>query len=115
MVERLAVDRVAGADLQLLEAVEDVELGEGDAIDAGDLDRLAHERRVEPAAAAAAAGDGAELAAALADQFADLVVELAREWTGADAGGVGLGNAEDIADGLWPDAGAGRDLAGHGV
>ena len=49
---------------------------------------------VEPAAAARAAGDGAELVAALAEPLADLVVQLGRERPGADARGVGLGDAE---------------------
>ena len=48
-------------------------------LDAADLHRLAHQHRVEPAAAPGAAGHGAELAAALAEDAADLVVELGGE------------------------------------
>ena len=97
IVELLPVDLVAGADLHRLEAVEHVELGQRDAGDAADRDRLAHEHGVEPAAAAAAAGDGAELVAALAEALADLIVLLGREGAGADAGGVGLDDAEHEA------------------
>ena len=79
VVEALAVELVADADLQLLEAVEHVELGQRDAVDAARRAGLAHQRRVEPAAAALAPGDGAELVAALAEALADRVVELGRE------------------------------------
>ena len=89
--------RVAGADLHRLEPVEHVELGQRDAGDAADRGRLAHQHRVEPAAAALAAGDGAELVAALAELLADLIVLLGREGAGADAGGVGLDDAEHEA------------------
>ena len=69
---------------------------------------LAHQHRVEPAAAALAAGDGAELVAALAEALADLVVELGRERALADAGGVGLDDAEHEVDRARAHAGAGR-------
>ena len=65
IVQFLAVEPVAGADPEGLEAVEDVELGEGNAVDPGGADRLAHQGGVEPAAAALAAGHHAELAPAL--------------------------------------------------
>ncbi len=106
---------IGGADLDLVEAVEHVELGQRDAVDAADLDRLAHQRGVEPAAAPRPAGDGAELVAALAEPAADLVVELGRERAAADPRGVGLGDAEHIADGADRQAGAGGGLAGGGV
>ena len=61
------------------------------------VDRLADQHGIEPAAAALAAGDGAELVAALAEALADLVVELGRERAGADAGRVGLDDAEHEA------------------
>ena len=74
--------------------------------DAADRDRLAHQHRVEPAAAALAAGDRAELVAALAEPLADLVVELGREGARADAGGVGLDDAEHEARRRRADAAA---------
>ncbi len=72
-------------------AVEDVELGQREAVDAGGADGLSHQGGVEPAAAALAAGDGSELAAALADEIADRVVLLGGKRPQADARGVGLG------------------------
>jgi hypothetical protein len=61
--------------------------------------RLAHQHRVEPAAAALAARDGAEFMPALAEELADLV-RSSSVGNGplADAGRVGLGDAEHIAD-----------------
>src|SRR5579859_3752730 len=52
---------VAGADLQRLQAIEHIQLGERDAADAVQGHGLADQRRVEPAAAARAAGHRAEL------------------------------------------------------
>ena len=111
MVEHLAVASVADADLERGHAVEHVELGERDAPNAADLHRLAHQHGVEPAAAPGTAGHGAELAPALAKRAADLVVELGRERPAAHPRGVGLGDAEHVADGPRPDPGARRRLA----
>src|SRR5690606_38244967 len=61
VVDDLAVEPVAGADLDFVHAVEHVELGQRDALDAVDGDGLAHQHRVEPAATALAPGNGAEL------------------------------------------------------
>ena len=80
---------IAGADLDLVEAVQHVELGQRDAVDAAGDAGLAHQHGVEPAAAALAPGHGAELVAALAQLFADGVVQLGGEGAFADAGGVG--------------------------
>ena len=101
---------IGGADLDLVEPVEHVELGQRDAVDAADLDRLAHHHRVEPAAAARPAGDDAELAAAFAEGLADLVRQLGRERAAADPGRVGLGDAEHKADGARRDPRPGRGL-----
>ena len=79
------------------------------------IDGLAHQHRVEPAAAALAARDGAEFVAAFAEALADLVVQLGGERAFADARGVGLGDAEHEADGARPEARARRRLAGDRV
>jgi hypothetical protein len=47
---------------------------------------------------------------ALADQFADLVEQLGREGAFADAGRIGLGDAQHIADRARAHAGARRRL-----
>src|SRR5579871_3408286 len=110
MVDLLAVEPVAGAHLDGVEAVENVEFGERKAVDAAGPHRLAHQHRVEPAAAPLAPGVDAELPAATADLLADLVGELGRERPLADAGRIGLADAEHIADRARAHAGAGCGL-----
>jgi hypothetical protein len=63
---------------------------------------LAHQHRIEPAAAALAAGDRAEFMAAVAQLFADLVVQLGGEGALAHAGGVGLDDAQHVAPAWGP-------------
>src|SRR5580704_13516389 len=102
IIDLLAVEPIADADLDLLEAVEDVELGQSEAADAAGAHRLAHQHGVEPATAPRPAGDDAEFLAALAERLADLVELLGRKRPGADTGGVGLADAEHIAYGIGP-------------
>ena len=111
----LAAVFVGDAHLQRLHAVEDVELGDAQAGDAVDRDRALERDDVHPAAAARAAGGGAEFLAALADALADFVVEFGRERAAADARGVGLGDAEHVVDRIRADAGAGERAADGGV
>ncbi len=61
------------------------------------------------------AGVGAEFVAAIADRLADVVIELGRKRTAADARRIGLGDAQDIADRAWPKAGAGRRIGGDRI
>src|SRR5581483_144288 len=103
IVDDAAVEPVAGADLDRVEAVEDVELGERQAVDAAGAHGLAHQHGVEPAAAAGPPGDGAELAAALAERLADVVLLLGRERPLPDPRGVGLADAEHVIDGVGPE------------
>src|SRR6185312_3460842 len=83
--------------------------------DAAGADGLAHQHRIEPAAATLAAGVDAELLATAADLLADFVVEFGRERALADAGRIGLADAEHIADRAGAHAGAGRGLRRHRV
>ena len=103
-VDALPVELVADAHLDLGKAVEHVELGERDAVDARHLDHLAHQAGVEPAAAALAPRVHAPLLAALAEALADAVGELGGERAGADARGIGLGQPQHVADGARPHA-----------
>ena len=104
IIERLTAQGVTGADLHLVEPVEHVDLGQGDAGDPADRRRLAHQHRIEPAAAALAARDGAELMAAHAQPLAGFIVEFGRERTRSDARGVRLGDPQHEADRAWPQA-----------
>ena len=102
IVDLLAVQAVAHRHLDRLKTVENVKLGQRDTVNAAGADRLASKHGVEPTAPARTTGVGAEFAAALTDQTADVVVELGRERAAADARRIGLGDPEHIADRLGP-------------
>ena len=106
---------IAGADLDAVETIEHVELGQRQAVDAADPHGLAHQHRVEPAAAALAPGVDAEFLAAAADLLADLVMQFGRKRALADPGRIGLADSEHVADRARAHAGAGRRLRRHGV
>ena len=114
VVDHLTVEAIADTHLDLVETVEHVELGQRDAADAVDLHRLAHHHRVEPAAAAGPAGHRSEFLAPLAEGPADLVVELRREGSAADAGRVRLGDAENVVEHTRSQTGPSRRLSGDG-
>src|SRR5580704_18325048 len=98
MVDLRAVQFVAGADLDRIEAIENVEFCQRQPVDAAGSDRLTHQHGVEPAAAPLASGIDAEFAAPAADLLADLVLQLGRERPLPDPGRIGLADAEHIAN-----------------
>src|SRR5580693_5082861 len=98
MVDFLAVQEIAGTDLDGVEAIEDIELGQRQAVDATGAHGLAHQRGVEPAAAALASGVDAELLAAAADLLTDLIMQFGRKRTLADPGRIGLADSEHVTD-----------------
>ena len=110
-----AIQIIADTDFQFLEAVEHVELGQGDAMDTGHGQSLPDQYRIEPAATPLPAGNRSEFMATFAKPLADLVVQLGREGAGTDAGRVSLGDTEDIAGTGWSDAGAASRRARNGI
>lgn len=94
----LSVVLVRHGDLDLLEVVENVQLGQVDRVVPVDRVGVLDENQVEPSAAALAAGGHAELTADLLQLLAHLVQLLGRERTGADAGGVGLDDTNGLPD-----------------
>src|SRR5690606_25553763 len=70
---------------------------------------------VDPAAAPRAAGGGTVFLATVADALPDFIVQLGRERTTANTGGIGLGNPEHVVDRVCADAGAGQCAANGGV
>ena len=106
---------IAGADLDLLEAVEHVELGQRERVEAVDARARSARDRVVPAAAARPAGRRAVLLAALAQPIAQLAGQLGRQRPFADARRVGLGHAEHAVDRARRHAEAGADAADRGV
>ena len=84
------------------EARQHVELRQRQRRDPVDAHREAQSDEVEPAAAALASGDGAELATELADALLRAPLDLARERPFADAGHVRLGDSSTLIDLLGP-------------
>ncbi len=115
VIDLTAVEAIAHAHFQLVQAVQDVELGQRQAVDSTGPYGLPHEHGIEPAAAPRASGHGAELAALLADALPEPFGPLGWEWPLPDPGRVGLADAEHVADRGRSEAGAGGGLRGHGI
>ena len=106
---RLAVDPVRHADPQGIEAGEDVELRDREIGEPVHIGRVASGHAVEPTAATRPPGGGAVLLALVAQPLAGLVQQFRGEGPLADAGGIGLNDADDAHNvlGAEPDAVAG--------
>ena len=115
IIDLAPIQSISDADLDLIETVQDVELGQRQALDAARSHRLAHQNRVEPAAASRPAGHDAEFLATLAERSADLVDLLGGKRTGAYASGIGLANSEHISDRPGAQSRPGRGLSGDRV
>ena len=100
VVDLPAVQTVADADLDLFQRIQNVELGQGDAVDAAGPHGLAHQHGVEPAAAAAAGRSRCRTRgrAGRCRRRSDRPRQFGRERAGADPRGVGLADAEHVAD-----------------
>src|SRR5579862_2604910 len=79
VVDSPPVEIIPNGDANLRESVEHVEFGERDTVDAADLDHLADQGRIEPAAAALAAGHRAKLAPNAPEVLADVAEIFCRE------------------------------------
>ena len=115
VVKRLAIQMIADADLEFLHAVQHIQLGQRNAGDAVNLDGLAHQHGIKPATTPRPAGGGAELVAAFAQFLAHTVLQFGGKRPGANARGVGLGDAQYIIYGVWPHARTGSGLTGDHV
>src|SRR5690606_1415873 len=111
----LAAVLVADAHLQGVEPVQPVGRGDAQAADAVDGDRALERNDVDPAAAARAAGGGAVLLATVTQALPGRIVQLGRERTAADAGRVGLADAQHVVDRVRAHAGTGQRAADGGV
>src|SRR3954466_8864437 len=85
---RLFGAAIPGADVEVAEAGEHVELGDREMRERVDPGGIAQREEADPAAAPRAAGRRAVLPARLAQGGAEVVVELGRERARADAGRV---------------------------
>src|SRR5216683_4683456 len=114
-VDRRAFVGVADANPDFALGVEDIKLGDDERIDAVDHFGVAQFGKIEPAATARASGNGAKFFAALADFLGFKVGHFGGERAAANARGVGLGNAEDVANLGGGNAHAGGGTAGCGA
>src|SRR5690554_2603003 len=106
---------VAHADADRIQTVEHIQLGQAQTADTVDLDRPTQDHRIEPAAATRTSGGGAELVTAGSQALADIVEQLGGESTGADTGGVGLGDTQHVIQVQRADTGTGGGTAGGSV
>ena len=70
------VEFVTGANAQCIEAIEHIQLGDAQTGKPVDLGCTLQRRRIEPAATTWATGDRAELIAALAQAFANIIFKF---------------------------------------
>src|SRR5579862_3666622 len=106
---------IADANLDLIEAVEDVELRQGQAVDAAGPHGLPYQHRVEPAATSGPPGYDAEFLAAFTQRASYFVLLLRRKRAFADAGCVGLADPEHVVDRAGAEPRSGRCLRRHRV
>lgn len=89
---------VGHGHLDLVEVVQHVQLGQVEGRVVVDRVRVPQQHEVEPPAASATASRDSKFLANRLQLVADVVQLLCREWTGADAGGVGLDHPDDRSD-----------------
>src|SRR5205085_8915449 len=106
IVEGRAAMLVADADAYGFQAAKDVEKRQRDFRGTAKIGGIFDGNRVEPAAAARAAGGGAIFIPALADVAAGGVVLFRRKRPAAHARAVGLHDPDKVADSLRRNAGA---------
>jgi hypothetical protein len=98
-IELLALVRVCSCNLELLEVVEDVELGEVEGGVVVASVRVLHDDKIEPSATAFATCCNTDLVSDLLELLADLVELFGGEGTATNTGGVSLDHADDVLDG----------------
>ena len=108
---------VGDADLELVQRGEDVELRDCELGAPVEPHRVSEHHGVEPAGATAPPGVGPELGTAVDEEIPDGVAlgQFSGERAAADAGHVGLHDADDSVDGAGSDPSAGADPTRDGV
>ena len=89
---------VGHTNLKFVEFVQHIELGDGQAIKAVHTNGIASDHTVEPTAAPAAAGGGAELTTSVAEMIVEAAIEFGGEWPFSNSGCVGLGHTDHPVD-----------------
>ena len=115
MGEGFTIEFVGDADLDRVEGVEHVELGERDLRGRVEADRVTEHDHVAPTGATTTAGVRSVLVTDVDEGIADLVSELGGERSGTDTGRIGLGDTDDTVDVPRADASAGAGAAGDRI
>src|SRR5690606_41500566 len=92
-----------------------VQFGQADGVDGVHADGVFHQHRIEPATAAFTAGGGAFFLTYGRQVLADFVEQLGRERTRTHAGGVSLGNTQNLIQIQRAYAGTGGHTTSGGV
>jgi hypothetical protein len=105
----LAIELVAGADLDGFHVVENIEAGEGDGREAVEAHAVAGSHGIKPADAARAARRGAIFTAAIflavvAEGSGYVIEQLSRERPVSDSSAIALEDADNALDIGWADA-----------
>jgi hypothetical protein len=108
------VKLVAGSDLDLLETVQNIKLGQvqfGIAVDHG---RVPHDDQIEPTASPPSTSGGSPLGTNLLQGVSDLFNVFSRERSTSDSSSVGLDDTDDSLEGEWRDTETGHDTSDGG-
>src|SRR5690606_29027680 len=95
----LAVVSVRRADLDLIQAAEHIELGDGELCQTVDHGGVAQRHEIEPSTSARPAGGRTKLIPDSSEPVSDVVGQLGGEWAIAYARAVGLPDADHAIDG----------------
>ena len=98
VIEVLAIERVLCADLDFLEPVENIELGQVERGVPVDHGRILHDDQVEPSASTTTAGRDSPFGTDFLQLSTDVVELFGRERSTAHTGGVGLDDTNDALD-----------------
>src|SRR5690606_9524840 len=106
---------VTHAHFDCFQTIQYVQLGQADGVDGVPADGVFHQHRIEPATAAFTAGGGAFFLTYGRQVLADFVEQLGRERTRTHAGGVSLGNTQNLIQIQRAYAGTGGHTTSGGV
>ena len=113
-LQQLALEGVAGADLDGIKVRKYVQLGQRNTGQAVDPNGITDNHGIEPAAAAGASGGCAKFRACLTQLFAGFLQQFGRKGSAAYPGNIGLGYADDLMDVARAGARTGAGAAGTG-
>ena len=112
--ECFAIQFISLTDLDFLQTVQHVELGDGDRFDTVEPDYVAQGHQVKPATTSRSTGGGAVLVALRTQSLARIIDQFSREGTCSNASSVGLDDPDYFIDSLGTDTQSGEGAADGG-